>query len=148
MATHTTKKRPAEEAHYAGYAELCGKRRAVPAKGRRTIASFSDAELVAGFTGKLTRFSGMGFSSAEQLELLDREAAAVCASLDDVDATAEGPASLDVMDAATEGPAPSFAVVAEATPAPHRPAYSSLSPAGAVTAAAGVASSIAACGRW
>ena len=36
MATHTTKKRPAEETH-AGYAELRGKRRAVPAKGRRTL---------------------------------------------------------------------------------------------------------------
>ena len=51
----------------------------------------------------------MGFSSAEQFELLDREAAAVCASLDDmgddVDAATERPVSLDVMDATTEGPA-------------------------------------------
>ena len=90
----------------------------------------------AGFTGKLTRFSGMGFSSAEQFELLDREFAAVCVSLDDVG---------DDMDATTEGPVP-FVVAAEATPTPHRPGYSSLSPAGAVTAA-GVASSIAACCR-
>ena len=121
----------------------------MPARGRRTVASFSDAELVAGFTGNLMRFSGMGFSSAEQFEFLDREAAAVCASLDDmgddVNAATERPASLDVMDATAEGFAP-FVVAAEATPTPHRPGYSSLSPAGAVTAA-GVASSIAACCR-
>ena len=106
------------------------------------ISTFSDGSqlpnpvfllLVDGFTGELTRFSGMGLSKADQLELLGRETAAVCASLACEDCDLLEP--LPTAGAAASG----------ATPGTCRPAACTLSPADA-TAAAEVSISIAACG--
>ena len=79
--------------------------------------------LVDGFTGELTRFSGMGLSKADQLELLGRETTAVCALLACEDCDLLEP--LPTAGAAASG----------ATPATGRPAACTLSPADATAAA-------------